>query len=89
MLTILRVSTGAREKGITAAIAIGSIIGLEAMFAGPISGASMNPARSLAPALISGNTQHLWLYLLAPTLGTLAAIPLFLATRSTADSNTP
>ncbi len=89
MLTILRVSTGAREKGITAAIAIGSIIGLEAMFAGPISGASMNPARSLAPALISKNTQHLWLYLLAPTLGTLAAIPLFLATRSTADSNTP
>ncbi len=89
MLTILRVSTGAREKGITAAIAIGSIIGLEAMFAGPISGASMNPARSLAPALISGNTQHLWLYLLAPTLGTLAAIPLSLATRSPADSTTP
>ena len=82
MLTILRVSTGAREKGITAAIAIGSIIGLEAMFAGPISGASMNPARSLAPALVSGNTQHLWLYLIAPTLGTLAAIPLVLATRS-------
>ena len=82
MLTILRVSTGAREKGITAAIAIGSIIGLEAMFAGPISGASMNPARSLAPALVSGNTQHLWLYLIAPTLGTLAAIPLFRATRS-------
>jgi len=50
MLTILSVSTGAKEKGITAGIAIGSVIALEAMFAGPICGASMNPARSLAPA---------------------------------------
>ncbi len=52
MFVILSVSTGAKEKGITAGIAIGSIIGLEALFAGPISGASMNPARSLAPALV-------------------------------------
>ena len=55
MLVILSVSTGAKEKGITAGIAIGAVIALEAMFAGPICGASMNPARSLAPALISGN----------------------------------
>jgi aquaporin NIP len=55
MLVILNVSTGAKEKGITAGIAIGSVIGLEAMFAGPISGASMNPARSIAPALVSGH----------------------------------
>ena len=49
MFVILGVSTGAREKGITAGIVVGSVIGLEAMFAGPICGASMNPARSLAP----------------------------------------
>lgn len=74
MLVILNVSTGAKEKGITAGIAIGSVIALEAMFGGPISGASMNPARSLAPALISGNLQHLWLYLLAPTAGAALAV---------------
>jgi len=74
MLTILNVSTGAKEKGITAGIAVGSIIGLEAMFAGPICGASMNPARSLAPALVSGHLEHLWLYLAAPSFGAVAAM---------------
>lgn len=74
MLVILNVSTGAKEKGITAGIAVGSVIALEAMFGGPISGASMNPARSLAPALVSGNLQHLWVYLLAPTLGGALAV---------------
>jgi len=69
MLTILNVSTGAKEKGITAGIAVGSIIALEAMFAGPICGASMNPARSFAPALVSGHFEHLWIYLIAPPLG--------------------
>jgi aquaporin NIP len=73
MLVILSVSTGAKEKGITAGIAVGSVIALEAMFAGPISGASMNPARSLAPAIVSGHVEHLWVYLLAPTLGALSA----------------
>lgn len=73
MLVILSVSTGAKEKGITAGIAVGSVIALEAMFAGPICGASMNPARSLAPALVSGHVEHLWVYLLAPTLGALSA----------------
>jgi aquaporin NIP len=75
MLTILNVSTGAKEKGVTAGIAIGAVIALEAMFAGPISGASMNPARSLAPALVSGHLEHLWLYLLAPILGAGLAVP--------------
>jgi aquaporin Z len=75
MLVILNVSTGAREKGITAGIAVGAVIGLEAMFGGPISGASMNPARSLAPAVMSGNLQHLWVYFAGPLLGTLCAIP--------------
>ena len=74
MLTILNVSTGAKEKGITAGIAVGAVIGLEAMFAGPICGASMNPARSLAPAIVSLHLEHLWLYLLAPPLGACAAM---------------
>ena len=77
MLTILSVSTGAREKGITAAIAIGSVVGLEAMFAGPISGASMNPARSLGPALVSWNFEHIWLYPVATIIGAIIAIPLY------------
>src|SRR5665213_703601 len=64
MLTILNVSTGAKEKGVTAGIAIGAVIALEAMFAGPVCGASMNPARSLAPALVSGHFEHLWICLL-------------------------
>src|SRR4030095_2238905 len=56
MFVILNVSTGAAEKGITAGIAVGAVIGLEAMFAGPICGASMNPARVLAPAIVSQHT---------------------------------
>jgi aquaporin Z len=76
MLAILRISTGAKENGITAGIAIGGIIALEAMFAGPICGASMNPARSLAPAIISGHLGHLWIYLTATVLGAFVAVPL-------------
>jgi aquaporin Z len=72
MLVILRVSTGAKEKGITAGIVVGSVIALEAMFAGPICGASMNPARSLAPALVSGHVEHLWIYLSATVLGAVS-----------------
>jgi aquaporin Z len=75
MLVILSVSTGSKEKGITAGVAIGAIIGLEAMFAGPICGASMNPARSLAPAIVSGHVQFLWIYILAPVLGAMLAVP--------------
>jgi MIP family channel proteins len=69
MFVILGVSTGASEKGITAGIAVGAVIGLEALFAGPISGASMNPARSLGPALVSLKLTSLWIYLIAPVLG--------------------
>lgn len=89
MLTILRVSTGAREKGITAGIAIGAIIALEAMFAGPVCGASMNPARSLGPAVVSGTMDSLWLYLAAPTAGALLAIPLHRLTSPAATTSTP
>lgn len=81
MLTILSVSTGSKEKGITAGIAIGGVIALEALFAGPVCGASMNPARSLAPALVSGHLDHLWLYLVAPVLGALIAVPLCIGVR--------
>ena len=81
MLVIFSVSTGSKEKGITAGITIGGVIALMALFAGPISGASMNPARSLAPAIISGNFHHLWLYPVATIVGALLAIPLCRATR--------
>ena len=74
MFVVLRVATGSKEQGLFAGAAIGSIVLVEAMFAGPISGASMNPARSLAPAIISGHTEHLWIYLSAPVIGALLAV---------------
>ncbi len=75
MMTILCVSIGAKEKGITAGIAIGAVVGLEAMFAGPICGASMNPARSLAPAIVGGHFEHLWIYPAATIIGAILAVP--------------
>ena len=77
MIVVLNISHGAKEKGITAGIAVGATIGLEAIFAGPVCGASMNPARSLAPALVSGHLEHLWIYITAPIIGSLVAIPIF------------
>jgi len=74
MFVILSVSVGAKEKGVLAGVAVGGVIAFEALFAGPICGASMNPARSLAPALISAQLQSLWVYLTAPVLGALLAI---------------
>jgi len=74
MFVILNVSEGAKERGITAGIAVGAVIGLEALFAGPISGASMNPARSFAPALVSQHFANLWIYLVAPITGALLAV---------------
>lgn len=75
MLVILGVATGSREKGLLAGVTIGGVVGLAALFAGPVSGASMNPARSLGPALASGVTGELWVYLMAPVLGALLAVP--------------
>src|SRR5262245_29123978 len=74
MFVILSVSSGAKEKGVLAGVAVGAVIALEAMFAGPISGASMNPARSLAPALVAGRLEHLWVYITAPILGAGLAV---------------
>lgn len=69
MFVIISVATDVRAVGQAAAIAIGGTVGLEAMFGGPISGASMNPARSLAPALVSWTWQSQWLYIVGPALG--------------------
>jgi aquaporin Z len=74
MFVILSVSVGAKEKGLMAGVAVGSVIAFEALFAGPISGASMNPARSLAPALVTGHIDGLWVYLTAPVLGACLSV---------------
>lgn len=74
MTVILGVAEGAKEKGLVAGIVIGAVVMLEALFAGPVSGASMNPARSLGPALVSLNLTDLWIYLCAPVLGALLAV---------------
>lgn len=74
MVVIINVSTGSKEIGLVAGIAIGSVVLLEAMFAGPISGASMNPARSIAPAVVSGNIADLWIYIFAPIIGCVLAV---------------
>ena len=69
MFVIISVATDTRAVGQATALAIGGTVGLEAMFARPISGASMNPARSLAPALVSGNWTAQWLYVAGPIAG--------------------
>jgi aquaporin NIP len=74
MLVVLQVSTGSKEQGMFAGIAIGAVVLLEAMFAGPVCGASMNPIRSLAPAIASGHTEHIWIYLTAPFIGAIWAV---------------
>ena len=74
MFVVMSVADGPKEKGLLAAVAIGGVIALEALLAGPISGASMNPARSLAPAVVSGSLQYFWIYLTAPVLGALLGV---------------
>jgi len=77
MLVIIHVATGSKEQGMFAGLAIGSVVLLEAMFAGPICGASMNPARSFAPAVVSGHLENLWVYLVATPIGAVTAIPVW------------
>lgn len=74
MLVIINVATGSKEQGMFAGLAIGNVVLLEAMFAGPISGASMNPARSIGPAVVSMHLEHLWIYLTAPVAGAVLSI---------------
>jgi aquaporin Z len=77
MLVIMNVAMGSKEQGMFAGLAIGGTVLLEALFAGPVCGASMNPARSLAPAVVSAHFEHLWIYLVATTLGAAFAIPVW------------
>lgn len=74
MTVILRVSTGAKEKGITAGIAIGATVWLLVLFGGPVSNTGLNPTRSIAPAIVTGNFQSLWIYIVAPFVGALSAV---------------
>ena len=76
MVVILSVASGGSETRLMGGVVIGGVIGLEALFAGPISGASMNPARSMAPAVVAMQFEHVWIYIVAPIAGALAAVPL-------------
>lgn len=73
MLTVITLVAGSRGKGMVAG-AVGLVVGLEAWLGGPISGASMNPARSIGPALFSGHLAELWIYILAPIVGACLAV---------------
>ena len=77
MFVILGVSTGSQEQGGTAGLAIGAVVALEASIGGPISGASMNPARSLAPAIVSLDLDYVWIYLTAPFVGAVLGVFVF------------
>src|SRR5438105_11565941 len=77
MVVILAVATDTRAQGSLAAIAVGATIALEALVLGPITGASMNPARSLAPALVAGDWSDLWVYIVGPLAGALAGAALY------------
>ncbi len=74
MAVVLRVSSGPKERGMFAGITVGSVIAVEAMFAGPICGASMNPMRSITPAVTAGRLDSLWIYIVAPLIGSLLAV---------------
>lgn len=74
MFVILLMSEGSKEVGMMTGFVVGMVVAFEAIFAGPVSGASMNPARSLAPALVSGHLAHLWIYLVATTLGAISSV---------------
>lgn len=82
MLVIMKISHGASETGLYAAIAVGSIVLLEALFAGPICGASMNPARSIGPAIVTLKLNVLWIYILAPIMGACLASALWMKIKS-------
>lgn len=86
MFVILCVSSKEKDSGASASIAIGATVALAALFAGPVSGASMNPARSLAPALVTGNLSALWIYLVASMVGAAVAVPIHARIRMRANA---
>ena len=71
MFVIMAVATDTRAVGAAAAIAIGGTVGLDALFGGPVTGASMNPARSFGPALAAGEWTDFWIYVVGPVLGAM------------------
>jgi len=73
MFVIINVATGSKEQGLMAGIAIGGYVALAALFAGPVTGASMNPARTIGPAVFSGNYKGFWVYMIAPIVAAAAA----------------
>jgi aquaporin Z len=75
MFVILNISTGHKEKGIMAGVAVGTAVALDAAVGGPITNASMNPARTIGPAIISGNYSNIWVYMIAPFIGMALALP--------------
>lgn len=79
VFVIISVVTGAKELGVMAGLIIGGTIAMDIFFGGPVSGASMNPARSIGPALVSGNMTALWIYLAGPVIGALVAVGVFKA----------
>ena len=84
MLVIVAVATDVRAVGSAAAIAIGATVAMGALVGGPVSGASMNPARSIGPALVSGDLSDLWIYLVAPPIGAILAVLVYRYLRSPA-----
>ena len=72
MFVIMAVATDTRAVGAAAAIAIGGTVALDSLFGGGVTGASMNPARSFGPALVAGEWEDFWIYVVGPTLGALA-----------------
>jgi MIP family channel proteins len=89
MFVIMAVATDTRAVGAGAAIAIGGTIGLDALFGGPITGASMNPARSIGPALVSGELHDLWIYIVAPIVGAALGALAYQLVRGSTDSGQP
>lgn len=77
MFVILSVTAKSNTTGVMVAVAIGATVTLDILFGGPVTGASMNPARSLGPALVSGNLNSLWVYIISPVAGAALAYPAF------------
>ena len=86
MFTILQMSTGTKSIRIFTGLVVGAVVMMEAIFAGPICGASMNPARSIGPAVVAGHYEHLWIYIVATILGAMLAVLVLVVIRKTGSS---